>query len=169
MQRCWGQTESTDTTCWRAHHARMQLTWQRVQHQEQISCDRGKGRDVVKTVGAGLLLPPACAPPCRRRRVTHARVQDLKSVDAGGTKAKGGMEAVPEAGLPPRVGEGLTGATKGEQRSSSCLRLLPAFCVCHPGPGSCLAAADGCTLAVRAARHGTCGALYMYALQEGPL
>ena len=60
------------------------------------------------------------------------RVQDLKSIDASGTKAKGGMEAVPEAGLPPPVGEGLTGTTgttTGERHSFPCLRRSDPVCV----------------------------------------
>ena len=35
-------------------------------------------------------------------------------MDAGGAKAKGGMEAVPEAGLPSPKGEGLTTGAEGE-------------------------------------------------------
>ena len=72
------------------------------------------------------------------------RVQDLKSVDASGTKAKGGMEAVPEAGLPPPVGEGLTGTTgttKGECRSFPCCAASNPLCGVRAGPGSCSAAA----------------------------
>lgn len=50
-------------------------------------------------------------------------------MDAAGTKAQGGMEAVPEAGLPPPVGEGLAGTTKGECHSFPCC-VAPTPSVC---------------------------------------
>ena len=53
---------------------------------------------------------------------------------AGGAKAMGGMEAVPETGLPLPEGEGLTTTTKGNQHSAPCLHLLPPFAVCSFGP-----------------------------------